>query len=229
MQPQIYSPVRTADIALSQNRVLRNTYLLLALTMVPTVLGALIGMQLNFGIVRSNPILSFFAMIAVFYGFIYAIEKNRDSGLGVVLLLGFTFVMGVMLALLLQLALSFSNGGQIIALAAAGTGATFFGMAGIATTTRRDFSFLGKFLLVGVIIAMIAIVASVFLQIPALSLTISAVIALISALIILYTVNQIVQGGETNYVSATLSIYVGVYNLFASLVHLLTAFTGDRE
>jgi FtsH-binding integral membrane protein len=186
-------------------------------------------MQLNFGFLRTNPIMSFFIMMAVFYGMVFAIEKNKDSGLGVALLLGFTFMMGLLLAPLLQVALGLSNGGQIVAMAAAGTGAAFFGMAGVATVTKRDFSFMGKFLMVGVIVAMVAIVANVFLQMPALSLTISAIVILLSSMLILYTVSQIIHGGETNYVSATLSLYINIYNIFTSLVQLLTAFTGDRD
>ena len=229
MQPQVQLPVQTGELSITQNRVLRNTYLLLSLTMIPTVIGALIGMQMDFGFMRSSPIISFIAILAVFYGMVFAIEKNRDSGLGVVLLLAFTFMLGFLLAPLLQAALGLRNGGQIIAMAAAGTGAAFFGMAGVATVTRRDFSFLNKFLMVGVIVAMVAIVANVFLQMPVLSLTISAVVILLSAMIILYTVSGIIHGGETNYVSATLSLYISIYNIFSSLVQLLMAFTGQRD
>jgi modulator of FtsH protease len=229
MQPQIRIPAQAGELSVTQNRVLRNTYLMLSLTMIPTLIGALIGMQLNFGIMRTNPIMSFVVILAVFYGMVFAIEKNKDSGLGVALLLAFTFMMGLLLAPLLQTALGLSNGGQIIAMAAAGTGVAFFGMAAIATVTKRDFSFLGKFLMVGVIVAMIAIVANVFLQMPALSLTISAVVILLSTMIILYTLSGIINGGETNYVSATLSLYISIYNIFSSLVQLLMAFTGNRD
>jgi FtsH-binding integral membrane protein len=229
MQPQIRIPAQAGELSVTQNRVLRNTYLMLSLTMIPTLIGALIGMQLNFGIMRTNPIMSFVVILAVFYGMVFAIEKNKDSGLGVALLLAFTFMMGLLLAPLLQTALGLSNGGQIIAMAAAGTGVAFFGMAAIATVTKRDFSFLGKFLMVGVIVAMIAIVANLFLQMPALSLTISAVVVLLSTMLILYTLSGIINGGETNYVSATLSLYISIYNIFSSLVQLLMAFTGNRD
>ncbi len=229
MQPELRIPAQAGELSVSQNRVLRNTYLLLSLTMIPTLIGALIGMQLNFGIMRTNPIMSFVVILAVFYGMVFAIEKNKDSGLGVALLLAFTFMMGLLLAPLLQTALGLSNGGQIIAMAAAGTGASFFGMATIATVTKRDFSFLNKFLMVGVIVVMIAIVANLFLQMPALSLTISAVVVLISTMLILHTLSGIINGGETNYVSATLSLYISIYNIFSSLVQLLMAFTGNRD
>jgi FtsH-binding integral membrane protein len=229
MQPQIRIPAQAGELSVTQNRVLRNTYLMLSLTMIPTLIGALICIQLNFGIMRTTPFMSFVVILAVFYGMVFAIEKNKDSGLGVALLLAFTFMMGLLLAPLLQTALGLSNGGQIIAMAAAGTGVAFFGMAAIATVTKRDFSFLGKFLMVGVIVAMIAIVANVFLQMPALSLTISAVVILLSTMIILYTLSGIINGGETNYVSATLSLYISIYNIFSSLVQLLMAFTGNRD
>lgn len=229
MQPELRIPAQAGELSVSQNRVLRNTYLMLSLTMIPTLIGAMIGMQLNFGIMRTNPIMSFIVIMAVFYGMVFAIEKNKDSGLGVALLLGFTFMMGLLLAPLLQVALGLRNGGQIIAMAAAGTGVAFFSMAAIATVTKRDFSFMGKFLMVGVIVAMIAIVANVFLQMPVLSLTISAVVVLLSTMLILYTLSGIITGGETNYVSATLSLYISIYNIFSSLVQLLMAFTGDRD
>ena len=229
MQPELQIPAQAGALSVTQNRVLRNTYLMLSLTMIPTLIGALIGLQLNFGIMRTNPIMSFVVIMAVFYGMVFAIEKNKDSGLGVALLLAFTFMMGLLLAPLLQTALGLSNGGQIIAMAAAGTGASFFGMAAIATVTKRDFSFLNKFLMVGVIVAMIAIVANLFLQMPALSLTISAVVVLLSTMLILYTLSGIINGGETNYVSATLSLYISIYNIFSSLVQLLMAFTGNRD
>jgi len=137
MQPELRIPAQTGELSVSQNRVLRNTYLMLSLTMIPTLIGAMICMQLNFGIMRTNPIMSFVVIMAVFYGMVFAIEKNKDSGLGVALLLGFTFLMGLLLAPLLQVALGLSNGGQIIAMAAAGTGVSFFSMAAIATVTKR--------------------------------------------------------------------------------------------
>jgi FtsH-binding integral membrane protein len=138
-------------------------------------------------------------------------------------------MMGLLLAPLLQVALGLSNGGQIIGLSAAGTGASFFGMAAVATVTKRDFSFMGKFLMIGVIVAMVAIVANVFLQMPVLSLTISAVVVLLSSMLILYTISGIIHGGETNYVSATLSLYINIYNIFSSLVQILMSLTGNRD
>ncbi|MFN7753133.1 MAG: Bax inhibitor-1/YccA family protein [Pseudomonadota bacterium] len=230
MQPQdLQFPSQTGTLGAVQNRVLRNTYLMLALTMIPTLIGAMVGMQFNFGFMRSSPIISFVVMLAAFYGMIFLIEKNRDSGVGVALLLAFTGMMGFLLAALLQSAFALANGAQIVAMAAAGTGATFFGLAAVATVTKRDFSFMGKFLMVGVIVAMVAIVANLFLQMPALALTISAVVVLLSAMIILYTLSGIIHGGETNYVSATLSLYISIYNIFTSLIQILMALTGERD
>jgi FtsH-binding integral membrane protein len=223
------STVRRSDVADAQHRVLRNTYWLLALTLVPTALGAMFGMNLDLGFMRANPFVSFVAVIAVFYGWIYAIERNRNSGLGLALLLGFTLFMGVILGPLLKAALGLANGGQLVLLAAGGTAATFFGLATAATTTRRDFSFLGSFLMVGVIVVMLAVVANVLLASPVLHLVICGVFVVLSSALILYHLNAVVRGGETNYISATLSIYIAVYNLFSSLLQILMAFTGERD
>jgi modulator of FtsH protease len=219
----------TSSLALQQNRVLRNTYMLLALSMVPTVIGALVGIQMQFSFMAGSPFIAFMLFLGIAWGFMYGIEKNKDSGLGVALLLGFTFFMGLMLSRILQVALGFSNGGSIIAMAGAGTGAVFFTMASIATVSKRDFSGMGKFLFIGMIVVLLAAAANIFFQIPALSLTISAVAVLIFSAYILYDISRIVQGGETNYVSATLSVYLSIYNVFVSLLHLIMAFTGERD
>jgi modulator of FtsH protease len=225
-QPVLNAP---ADFAVRQNRVLRNTYLLLALSLIPTAIGAVIGTNLDLSILRSNPMIGFFVIMAVFYGWIFAIEKNRDSGLGVGLLLGFTFFMGVLLGPLFQSILGFRNGAALIAMAAGGTAAVFFVMAGIATTTKRDLSGMGKFLAVGGIVLILAVIANVFFQSPVAHLTIVSLFVVFSTLVILWQINNIVRGGETNYVSATLTLYVSVYNLFTSLLQLLGIFGGDRD
>lgn len=213
--------VESRESALATHKVLRNTYLLLALSLIPTAFGAIIGTNLQFGFLRANPILGFFAIMAIFYGWIFAIEKNRESGLGVALLLGFTFFMGLLLGPLLQNILGLSNGATLIAMAAGGTAVVFFAMAGIATTTKRDLSGLGKFLAVGGLVLMLAVVANVFFQSPVAYLAIVSMFVLFSTLVILWQINSIVRGGETNYVSATLTLYVSVYNLFTSLLRLL--------
>ena len=219
----------TQELALQQNRVLRNTYLLLALSMVPTVLGTLVGVQLNFSFMAGSPFIAFMLFMGIAWGFMWGIERNKDSGLGVALLLAFTFFMGLMLSRILQVALGFANGGNMIMMAAAGTGAIFFVMATVATVSKRDFSNMGKFLFIGMIVVLLAAVANIFFQIPALSLAISAAAVMIFSAYILYDISRIVQGGETNYVSATLSVYLSIYNVFVSLLQLIMAFTGERD
>jgi len=217
------------QVALQQNRVLRNTYLMLALTMVPTVIGALIGVQLNFSFLAGSPLISFLLFLGIAFGFFWGIEKTKNSPMGVALLLGFTFFMGLMLSRILQVALGFSNGGTMIAMAAGGTGAIFFTLAGIASTTKRNFTGIGKFLFVGVVVLLLAALANIFFQIPALALTISAAAVMIFSAYILYDISNIVHGGETNYITATLAVYLDIYNIFVSLLNLIMAFTGERD
>jgi len=156
----------------------------------------------------------------------FLIRKNRNNSMGVVFLLGLTFLLGIMLGPILQVAFSLSNGGQIVSLAAGGTGVIFVTLAGIATTSKRDFSSMGKFLMIGLILLILAMLANMFFQIPALSLAISSIAVLIFSGFILYDVNRIVRGGETNYVMATLALYLNIYNLFVHLLHLLMALMG---
>ncbi|WP_333840561.1 Bax inhibitor-1/YccA family protein [Pelomicrobium sp.] len=228
MEP-VYSIAHPQTLNLEQQRVLRNTYWLLGLSLIPTALGALLGLRIPLSVLQAHPLVYAVAVLAVFYGMIFAIERNRDSSRGVYLLLAFTLLMGVLLGPLLQVALGLKNGAQLVALAAGGTGLTFFLLAGIATAARRDFGFLGNFLMVGVVIAMIGVVANLFLASPVLHLTLCTAIMLLSAGLILWQLNAIVRGGETNYVSATLTLYVSVYNLFSTLLQLLMAFGSERE
>ncbi|MDP2879089.1 MAG: Bax inhibitor-1/YccA family protein, partial [Sulfuricella sp.] len=213
----------------SANKVLRNTYMLLGLSMIPTVIGAMIGINLNFSFMAQSPILGFILMLAVMFGLFWGISKNRDNGLGVVLMLGLTFFMGLMLGPILQVALHLKNGAQLVGLAAGGTGAIFFGLATIATVTKKDFSFMGKFLFIGLLLLIVAMIANIFLQIPVMQLTISAIAVLIFSGFILYDVSRVVTGGETNYIMATLAIYLDIYNLFVHLLSLLMALTGERD
>jgi modulator of FtsH protease len=216
------APISTSQGVSAEQRVLRNTYLLLAITMIPTGIGAMIGVNLNFSFMRASPIMSAIVMLAVVFGMFFAIEKNRNSGLGVALLLALTLFLGVMLGPILQMTLGLRNGGELVALAAGGTAAVFFAMSAIATVTRKDFSFMNNFLMVGGIVIMLAVVANIFFASPALQLTICAAFVLFSSLMILWQVSQIIHGGEDNYVSATLTLYMSVYNLFTSLLQLLT-------
>ena len=230
MQPNLQTtPQFTSTGGLTQNRVLRNTYSLLGVTMIPTVIGAFIGTNLSFSFMRASPIMSSLILLAMLYGMMFAIEKNKNSSVGVYLLLGFTLFMGIILGPLLQVALSFRNGAQLIAVAGGGTGITFLALAAFSATTKRDLSGLSRFLFVGAIVLMIAVVANIFLQMPALQLALSAAFILFSSLIIAYTINSIVHGGETNYISATLSIYISIYNIFSNLLNLLLVLTGNRN
>jgi len=219
----------SADVAVGQNRVLRNTYMLLGLSMIPTVLGAMAGIQMGFSFFAGSPMMSFVLFLGIAWGFMWGIEKNKNSGLGVALLLGFTFFMGLMLSRILQVALGFSNGGSMIALAAGGTGAIFLTLSSVAAVSKRDFTGMGKFLFAGMILILLAAVANIFFQIPALSLTIAVAAVGIFSAYILFDISRIVQGGETNYVSATLAVYLDIYNVFVSLLQLIMAFTGERD
>ena len=236
MQPELIpnqnsfgTQVGSEQLVVQQQRVLRNTYLLLALSLIPTGIGALIGVNLNFGFMRASPIISSIVLLAVIYGMFFAIEKNRDSGLGLALLLALTLFLGILLGPILQMAIGLRNGGQLVALAAGGTAAVFFAMAGIATVSKRDFGFMTNFLMVGGIVIMLAVVANIFFQSPVMSLAICGAFVLFSSAMILWQVSQIVRGGETNYVSATLTLYMSIYNLFTSLLQLLMALTGNRD
>jgi len=226
MQPELRTvptgaPGAAQDFATQQHKVLRNTYMLLAISLIPTVIGAAIGTNMDLGFMRTSPIVSLFAILAIFYGWIYAIERNKESAIGVVLLLGFTMFLGLLLGPLLHRVLGFRNGTELVMMAAGGTAAVFFVMAGVASSTKRDFSSMGNFLTVGAVIIMLAVVANAFLASPLLYVVLIGAFVLFSSLMILWQVNTIVRGGETNYISATLSLYISIYNLFSSLLQLL--------
>ena len=228
------SDIRTLDpsgaagtLAPSQNRVLRNTYMLLALSLVPTVAGAWLGVQMKFSFFAGSPFVGFLLFLAIAFGFFYAIEKTKNSAWGIAILLGFTFFMGLMLSRLIERTLGFSNGGALIATAFGGTSIIFFGMASLAATIKRDLSNMGKFLMMGVLLLILAAVANIFLQIPALMLTIMVLAIGIFSALLLYDVNRIITGGETNYISATLAIYLDIYNIFANLLSLLGIVGGN--
>ena len=234
MQPEVQNqqPVFTGntDVAVQQNKVLRNTYMLLAVSLIPTIVGAAVGTTyLDFSFLRGSPIIASIAILAIFYGWIYMIERNKDTSLGLYLLLGFTFFMGLLLGPLLQKVLGFRNGGQLVMVAAGGTAGVFFILSGIASNVKRDFSFLNKFILVGFVVIMLAVVANIFLQMPALSLALCGAFIIFSSAIILWQINNIVRGGETNYISAALTLYVSIYNIFTSLLQILGIVGGDRD
>jgi modulator of FtsH protease len=222
--------MQSFDVASSgqavRHRVLRNTYWLLALSMIPTVLGAVVGVQLHLPMFHG--IMGFLAFMAIAFGFIWAIEKTKESAAGVFVLLGFTFFMGLMLTPILTRTLGFSNGGTLIMTAFGGTACIFAVMASWATVSKRDFSMMGKWLMAGVIVLILASIANIFLGMSALSITISVLAIGIFSAFILYDVQRIVNGGETNYISATLAIYLDVYNIFTSLLSLL-GMGGSRD
>lgn len=228
MQSQIPMTTQTqSGIAVSQNRVLRNTYMLLALSLVPTVFGAWIGVQMKFSFFAARPMWGFLAFLAIAFGFFYAIEKTKNSGWGVAILLGFTFFMGLMMSRLLTHMLGMSNGGTLIATAFGGTAVVFAGMATLASTIKRDLSNMGKFLFVGVLVLLVAAFANIFLQMPALMVTIMVLAVGIFSALLLYDINRIITGGETNYVTATLNIYLDIYNIFTNLLGLLGITNSD--
>lgn len=212
-----------------RNKVLRNTYLMLALTMIPTMVGSAFGVNTDFSFLAQSPVIGSLAMLAAMVGLMFAVSATRNSMWGIALLFLFTFVAGWWMGPLLQYALQFSNGARLIGLAAAGTGIIFFTLASVATITRKDFGFLRNFLLAGLILVILASLANLFLAIPAISLAISAAAILLFSGFILFDVSRIVSGGETNYIMATLGIYLSLYNLFISLVQLLLALSGEKD
>ena len=220
---------REASLSTTQNKVLRNTYALLGMTMIPTIIGAYVGLQLDFSWMQQNRLMFFIGFMVVMMGMFKLIAANSNRSMGVWLLFGLTFVFGVLLGPILQHALHLSNGPQIIGLAAAGTGITFLTLAGIASSPARDFSGIGKMLFVGVILLIIGTLANFYFKIPAFSLALSGMAVLIFSAYILYDVNQIVRGGQTNYVMAATNLYLDIYNLFTNLLHLLMSFMGDRD
>lgn len=211
-----------------RNRVLRNTYALLALSMVPTVLGAWLGVAT--GITAG---LTGFMGLVVFmagaFGFIYAIEKTKNSAAGVPVLLAFTFFMGLMLSRMLATVLGFKNGTDLVMTAFGGTAAIFALMAGLSSTIKRDLSSMGKWLTVGALLLMVGAVINMFVASSAGMVVISVLAVGIFSAFILYDLKRIVDGGETNYVSATLGIYLSVFNVFQSLLALLGIFGGERD
>ncbi len=214
--------------AASRNRVLRNTYWLLALSLLPTVLGAWVGVAT--GITQyMGGVLGLVLFLAGAFGFIFAIEKTKNSAAGVPVLLGFTFFMGLMLSRLIATVLGFSNGASLVMTAFGGTAGVFFAMASLATVIKRDLSGLGKFLFVGVIGLLVASVINVFVGSTTGMLVISTLSIMIFSAYMLYDVRRIIDGGETNYITATLALYLDIINGFQSLLALLGVLGGNRE
>ena len=211
-----------------RNKVLRNTYWLLAVSMLPTVLGAWVGVASGISYALSGG-LGMILMLVGAFGFIYAIEKTKHSATGVYVLLGFTFFMGLMLSRMIAMVLGFKNGAELVMTAFGGTAGVFFAMASLSSVIKRDISGLGKWLMVGVIVLMVGSIINMFVGSSAGMVVISILSMAIFSAFMLYDLKQIMDGGETNYISATLTLYLDVLNVFQSLLALLGIFGGERE
>jgi len=220
-----YGAVTTAE---QRNKVLRNTYWLLALSMIPTVLGAWLGVAT--GITRAlSGGLGLVVFMGGAFGFMFAIEKTKNSAAGVPVLLGFTFFMGLMLSRLIAMVLGFKSGSELIMTAFGGTAGVFFVMASLATVIKRDLSGMGKWLFVGALVLMFGAIINIFVGSSAGMLAISVAAIGIFSAYMLYDLKQIIDGGETNYISATLALYLDLFNVFQSLLALLGIFGGERD
>ena len=223
MQPEtpMMAPGRSTTVALAQNRVLRNTYLLLAISMLPTIAGAWIGVATGFSLFAGNPVMGIVLFLAIAFGFIFAINKTKDSAAGIAVLLAFTFFMGLMLSQLLGAVLRMADGARLIAIAFGGTAAVFATMATLASTIKRDLGSMGKFLTIGAVMLIVGWVAFAFLQIPGLYVALALLGIVIFSAFMLYDLQRIINGGETNYITATLALYLDIFNVFQNLLALL--------
>jgi len=211
-----------------RNKVLRNTYWLLALSLIPTVLGAWVGVASGVGMVFRGG-LGMVLFLGIAFGFMYAIEKTKNSATGVPVLLGFTFFMGLMMSSLIAMTLGFRNGPQLIMTAFGGTAGVFLVMASLATVIKRDLSGMGKWLMVGVVVLVVAGVINMFVASSAGMLAMSVAAIGIFSAFMLYDIKRIIDGGETNYITATLALYLDLINVFQNLLMLLGIFGGERE
>ena len=207
--------------ALATNKVLRNTYTLLSMTLLFSALCAGIAVMIKM------PPMGIIITLVGYFGLLFLTTKLRNSAWGLVSVFALTGFMGLTLGPIISMYLSIPNGEQIVMTAMGGTGVIFLGLSGYALTTRKDFSFLGGFLMVGILVAFLAGIASMFLSMPGLSLAVSAMFILLMSGLILYQTSAIIHGGETNYIMATVTLYISIYNLFLSLLQLLGAFGGD--
>jgi modulator of FtsH protease len=209
------------ESVLDTNKVLKNTYLLLGATLLFSAFTA--GVSIAVGLGQGAALV----LTLVGFGLLFVVNKLADSGKGLVAIFAFTGVMGAALGPMLRFYLAMPGGPSLVMQALGGTAVVFFGLSAYALTTRKDFSYMGGFLMVGVIVAVVAMIANLFLHIPALSLTISAAVVMIMSGLILFDTSRIINGGETNYIRATISLYMNIYNLFIHLLSLLTALNGD--
>jgi len=208
------------ESVLSTNKVLKNTYMLLSMTLVFSAITASISMAMGLG--QGTAMI----LMLVGFGLLFVVHKTADSSKGIIAIFAFTGVMGASIGPMLTYYLAMPNGPEVVMQALGGTAIIFFGLSAYALTTRKDFSFMGGFLMVGLLVAVVAMIANIFLHIPALSLTISAAVVMIMSGLILFDTSRIINGGETNYIRATVSLYLNIYNLFIHLLHLLSALNG---
>ena len=212
---------RSEESVLATNKVLRNTYALLSMTLLFSALTAGISMTMNM------PPMGLLVVLGGYFGLLFLTTKFRNSSLGLVFVFALTGFMGLTLGPILNAYLSLPNGGQLVMTALGGTGVIFLGLSGYALTTRKDFSFMGGVLMVGILVAFLAGIAAVFFSMPAMALAVSAMFVLLMSGLILWQTSNIIHGGETNYIMATVTLYISIYNLFTSLLHLLGAFSGN--
>ena len=214
--------------AAERNRVVRNTYWLLAVSMLPTVLGAWVGVATGISAAMSG-VMGMILMLAGVFGFIYAIERTKESATGVYVLLAFTFFMGLMLSRMIAMVLGFKNGAELVMTAFAGTAGVFFVMASLASVIKRDLSGMGKWLMVGAVVLMVGSIINVFVGSSTGMMVISMLSMAIFSAFMLYDLKQVMDGGETNYISATLTLYLDIINVFQSLLALLGIMGGERD
>ena len=219
--PILNTQTSSNESVLATNKVLRNTYLLLSMTLVFSAVTASVAMALNL------PQGAALILMLVGLGLIFAVNKTADSGTGIVMVFAFTGVMGAALGPMLNHYLSLPNGPALVMQALAGTALVFFSLSGYALTTRKDFSFMGGFLMTGLIVIVVASLANIFFAIPAVSLAISAAAVMIMSGLILFDTSRIINGGETNYIRATVALYLDIYNLFVHLLSLLGVMSDD--
>ncbi len=217
---QQISATRSESQILATNKVLRNTYTLLSMTLLfsAAAAGVSMAMELPF----FNPILT----LVGYFGLLFATAKFRNSGLGILFVFLLTGFMGLTLGPILNVYLATANGGQLVMTALGGTGVIFLALSGYALTSRKDFSFMAGFLMVGILVAFLGGIGAMIFSIPMMSLVVSAMFVLLMSGLILYQTSEIIHGGETNYIMATVTLYISLYNLFLSLLHLLSAFSG---
>ena len=221
MNPQVTTIGRSQSAATSTNKVVKNTYMLLSMTLAFSALTAGLSMAMNL------PHPGLIITLVGYFGLLFLTTKFRDSGLGLLFVFGLTGFMGYTLGPILNAYLALPNGSQVVMMAMGGTAAIFLGLSAYVMTTRKDFSFMGGFLMVGILVAFLAGLGAVFFEMPGLSLAVSAMFVLLMSGLILYETSNIIHGGETNYIMATVTLFVAIFNLFTSLLHLLGFASND--